>query len=100
MSFLVYTTKYSDGEDIFYRFPFSGQMKTAVREIMEKGDAELTRLAIEYFDGIIQSAPYIAGAASLQALSDNDIDDGADTIVAFCKFFEARGYNTSTWVKD
>jgi hypothetical protein len=33
-------------------------------------------------------------------LSEDDIDDGADSIVAFLKYFENLGYNTTAWEKE
>jgi len=97
---LIYTTRYNDGEDIFEQFPFVGEMEKAIRQIRETNDPELRQHAIDYFDGIIEAAPLIeTGTAMQHMLPENDIDDGADSIVAFLKYFEELGYGTSTWTK-
>ena len=103
---LIYTNKYDDGEGIFEQFPFVGEMKKAIEQIREKNDPELRQHAIDYFDGIIEAAPLApfallaTGTAMQHMLSEDDIDDGADSIVAFLKYFENLGYNTTTWEKE
>jgi len=98
---LIYTNRYDDGEGIFEQFPFVGEMKKAIDQIREKNAPELRQHAIDYFDEIIEAAPLTnaTGTAMQHMLSEDDIDDGADSIVAFLKYFEKLGYDTSTWTK-
>ena len=104
---LIYTNRYNDGEGIFEQFPFVGEMKKAIQQIRETNDPELRQHAIDYFDEIIEAAPLVnasfallkTGTAMQHILPEDDIDDGADSIVAFLKYFEELGYNTSTWAK-
>lgn len=107
MALLIYTNSYDDGKDIFSRFPFSGQMKTAIDKIKDKNDAELAQHVIDYFNEIIASAPCVnagfamlqTGVAAVQMLSEDDIDDGADSIVALDKYLKERGYDVCTYDK-
>lgn len=98
---LIYTNRYDDGEDIYEQYPFMGEMRKAIEQIREKNDPELRQHAIDYFDEIIEAAPLLeTGTAMQHMLSEDDIDDGADSIVAFLKNFEKLGYDTSTWKKN